>query len=361
MNKSNKTLLQNLVEELPKRGGWPKFDREMQVVQDDDGEVKFHFIGHTLEFERNNPGTWGSNTPEAWLEDFAPQSNFFADRSSDYTTAIITREQYESALAEKEHPLPWDDNCNDDDGWIDWAGGKPPVDNATVVDLKFRAGEIASGVEAGKYYWPHTGYEHDIVAYRICSEQAVDAEEPLTCTGVDGWIDWPGGECPIDSAAFVEYKMRNGQVDTEDAHLLRWDHLGFLGDIIAYRLHQPQEAEQTEADNEADLNDCIGQAPAPVWNGEGLPPVGAEIEWQEGTRRWYPGTVTAIGEQLIIIKEQNGEEGSHSLEYTYFRKANFERDELAAIIATLLDEHAGSVDAVKLTAAALIDAGYRKQ
>lgn len=191
MNTSNKTLLQNLVEELPKRGGWPKFNREMQVVQDYDGEVKFHFIDHPLEFERNNPGTWGSNTPKAWLEDFAPQSNFFADRSSDYTTAIITREQYEAALAA--------------------------------------------------------------------------SKEPLTGTGVDGWIDWPGGECPVDGDSLVQVKYRNGIIQPfEPARFYIWTN-GYGScsttdaDIIAYRLHQPQEAEQGEADDEADLNDCIGQ------------------------------------------------------------------------------------------------------
>lgn len=237
---TSKTLLAILVEKLQKNGGWPKFDREMQVVQDYDGEVKFHFIGHTLEFERNNPGTWGSNTPKAWLEDFAPQSNFFADLSSDYATAIVTSEQYEAALAEKEHPLPWDEknkpcptlgaecrgcpdcgrrvSCTSDDitddavraemvmnsraldaalaakneGWIEWRGGRCPIDDVTEVDIKFRAGGIVYGVEAGKYYWPRTGQEYD---------------------------------------------------------------------IIAYRLHNPQEAEQANADDEADLNDCIGQTP----------------------------------------------------------------------------------------------------
>lgn len=164
MNTSNKTLLQILTEELPKCGGWPKFDREMQVVQDDDGEVKFHFIGHTLEFERNNTGTWGSNTPEAWLEDFAPQSNFFADRSSDYATAIITREQYEAALAAK------------NDGWIDWGGGECPVDRDALVEVKYRNGTVKPAEPARFYIWTN-GYgscsttDADIIAYRLHQPQ----------------------------------------------------------------------------------------------------------------------------------------------------------------------------------------------
>lgn len=250
-----------LVEELPKRGGWP------------DGAIGAGFLfgeGTLYFWDKNN------DCPPKWTID--------TDIEVEDSDEEVSREQYEAALAEKEHPLPWDDNCNDDDGWIDWAGGKPPVDNATVVDLKFRAGEIASGVEAGKYYWPHTGYEHDIVAYRICSEQAAEAEEPLTGTGVDGWIDWPGGECPVEGSTLVEVKYRNELPyhikGINAAGKWNWRHDDHNGDIIAYRLHQPQEAEQAEADDEADLNECIGQDAAPVWNGEGLPPVGMEIEYK---------------------------------------------------------------------------------
>lgn len=227
-----KTLLQILTEELPKRGGWPKFERKLQAVQDADGEIKFHIIGRELNFERNKTGNWGSDHESAWLLWQVRETGEFVSNpnincvtlASDYTTAIITREQYEAALAEKEHPLPWDEKKGD----------------------------------------------------------------------------------------------------------------------------------------EADLNDCIGQAPAPVYSGYGVPPVGAAIEWREG-RRWYPGTVSAIGEQLIIIKDQHGEEGSYSLEHTDFRRANFEVDELAAVIdasdegGELIPSHQ------KAIAKHLIDAGYRKQ
>lgn len=140
--------------------------------------------------------------------------------ASDYETAIITREQYESALAAK------------NEGWIEWRGGRRPVDDVTEVDIKFRAGGIVYGVEAGKYYWPRTGQEYD---------------------------------------------------------------------IIAYRLHKPQEAEQAEADDEADLNECIGQDAAPVWNGEGLPPVGCECEYLDSNNEWYPVTIKYASNQIVVI------------------------------------------------------------
>lgn len=130
--------------------------------------------------------------------------------ADDWATAIITREQYEAALAAK------------NDGWIEWGGGDCPVPRGTLVDVRYRNGEENHHVGAGLSFCD-AGSNPDL-----------NAE------------DW----------------------SKDDASL----------DIIAYRLHQPQEVEQAEADDESDLNECIGQAPAPIWNGEGLPPVGCECE-----------------------------------------------------------------------------------
>lgn len=127
------------------------------------------------------------------------------DVDGQWQSAIITREQYEAALAAK------------NEGWIEWSGGRCPVDDVTEVDIKFRTGGIAYGVEAGKYYWPRTGQEYD---------------------------------------------------------------------IIAYRLHQPQEEERVNPDDEADLNECIGQDATPVWNGEGLPPIGCKCEFISNDTSW---------------------------------------------------------------------------
>lgn len=83
----------------------------------------------------------------------------------------------------------------------------------------------------------------------------------------DGWIQWAGGECPADGDAIVEVKFRNPspyQYNNDRAGDFDWLHTGSSSDIIAYRLHQPTKSEQacydaTETDDEADLNECIGQ------------------------------------------------------------------------------------------------------
>lgn len=169
-------LIDLLVKELPRRGGWP--EGALNATQDKDGEVCFS-SGAVPEFGYAawEGGDWCGN-------------EFHTIRASDYDTAIITREQYVSAL------------------------------------------------EASK-----------------------------AVAGHDGWIQWSGGECPVDSDAIVEVKYRKPvpyQFNNDRAGDFNWSHDGFGGDIIAYRLQKPTKSEQAgddaaEADDEADLNECIGQ------------------------------------------------------------------------------------------------------
>ncbi|MFU9138487.1 hypothetical protein [Erwinia tasmaniensis] len=109
------TLLELLVKELPKRGGWPESKCDVSAVQDKDNEVKFHYTGKLLKFGKNKAGVWGSNSPDSWLEINIPGCSFHADKmADDFSTAIVTREQYEAALAASQQPV--------------WSGeGFPPV------------------------------------------------------------------------------------------------------------------------------------------------------------------------------------------------------------------------------------------
>lgn len=80
-----------LVEELPKRGGWP------------DGAIGAGFLsgeGALYFWDKNN------NCPPKWTID--------TDIEVEDSDEEITREQYEAALAAK------------NEGWIEWGGGKHP-------------------------------------------------------------------------------------------------------------------------------------------------------------------------------------------------------------------------------------------
>lgn len=51
------------------------------------------------------------------------------------------------------------------------------------------------------------------------------------------WIDWRGGECPVDGNKIVDIKLRDGEeVHGDKADILDWHHYGVSDDIIAYRI-----------------------------------------------------------------------------------------------------------------------------
>lgn len=90
------TLLELLVKELPKHGGWT--EHVYHVTQDSDGQVN----------------GYGSSTPTLHRETWAHQgffdylfNNEEMDLCEDWHTAIITRDQYEAALAASQQPV-WD-------------------------------------------------------------------------------------------------------------------------------------------------------------------------------------------------------------------------------------------------------------
>lgn len=81
--------------------------------------------------------------------------------------------------------------------------------------------------------------------------------------GSDGWIQWAGGKCPVDSDAIVEVKYRKPSplhFNNDRAGDFSWSHDGIDGDIIAYRLQNPGiDARASDDRLEQDLNECIGQ------------------------------------------------------------------------------------------------------
>lgn len=140
-------LIDILVQELPKRGGWP--DGVARLAQDQDGDLQklsnmeAHFI--------SGSGWVGRGRDDFWGNYHLREMSVIAD---DCHTAIITREQYESALAAK------------NDGWIEWGGGECPVPRGTLVDVRFRDGDDDRNIEAIDLLWNHENWSADIIAYR---------------------------------------------------------------------------------------------------------------------------------------------------------------------------------------------------
>lgn len=108
-----------------------------------------------------------------------------------------------------------------------------------------------------------------------------------------------------------------------------WNNDGSPLDIIAYRLHQPQEAVQPKADDEADLNECIGQDSATVWNGEGvIPPVGFVCERSWGGDEWQSCKILFASGQIVVVKlKESGMEDAYNIGDVTFRPTRQIRSE----------------------------------
>lgn len=309
---TSKTLLAILVEELPKRGGWPK--GVAAITQDSDAAINTYNSVDGLEI--NAYGTW--HCLGSWI-DYCITAKHAPCLASDYATAIITHDQYEAALAATGATT---------DGWIEWAGGECPVSDSTMVEVRYRDGQLRQADRADSYEWGH-GYAHFVTAG---------------------------------------------------------------ADIIAYRLHQPQDANSranddrlaqhaaahaglasTSRDEETDLNDCIGQAPcAPQWDGQGLPPVGVEFEYGSHRSR---ARCLAIGLHYVFASKGDPDDAERDYEellidihtsYHLARSADeIKRDADIAVLASDIDDsdEGGDLSSRQQDDIAkhLYAAGYRKQ
>jgi len=56
-----------------------------------------------------------------------------------------------------------------DNPWIDWPGGECPVPDVTLVDVRFRTGEVVNDEPAGVWRWAGEG-PYTVAAYRLHKE-----------------------------------------------------------------------------------------------------------------------------------------------------------------------------------------------
>lgn len=127
-------LVDLLVQELPNRGGWPEgVDTVRQNCKGQLFEINSYYC-----------------------------SDFKLEKCDDWITDVVTKQQYESALAVSKAVVGHD-------GWIQWAGGECPVDSDAIVEVKFRnANQYQFNSDrAGDFYWSHEGFGCDIIAYRL--------------------------------------------------------------------------------------------------------------------------------------------------------------------------------------------------
>lgn len=79
----------------------------------------------------------------------------------------------------------------------------------------------------------------------VLSRDEFDQIVAETVQDADGWIEWNCGEgCPVYENVAVHVKFRNGDhnITGMAASRLYWKHDNCFSDIIAYRLHKPEQS-----------------------------------------------------------------------------------------------------------------------
>lgn len=106
--------------------------------------------------------------------------------------------------------------------------------------------ESARLTEDGRY-WGDAGCveqaNHHKVFAKAIRRLSPPPAEPTGMTA-DGWIEWKGGECPVEPDAVVEVRMRDGRTATFDDGAVDefwWGNDGCSVDILAYRIVKPAE------------------------------------------------------------------------------------------------------------------------
>ena len=98
-------------------------------------------------------------------------------------------------------------------------------------------------------YWRNEAFGEWFVADKIKNHhQTVLSREEYfhlyPAPDADGWIEWKGGECPVEAESLIDVKFRVGATNTtgKSASDFYWKRDGDCSDIIAYRLHKPEQA-----------------------------------------------------------------------------------------------------------------------
>lgn len=258
---------------------WPEEAEE--IAQDEDGRAHPYSAA-------------GIFNGEEWTGDaqFASYNVNMRELASDHATAIVTRADWQAAKDKLEGKTVNKPKANKD-GWVRHRGGKCPVEEGTLVDVRYRDGEIRykrkalSDSDCASENWTHEKDKEsdlatcDIMAYRIHtpSEQTATTKESLAVEPVvvenveafnaqaempaakyfDGPLQWRDRIAEIDAESKAEAE-RHCQVmnalDAERSELVQ--KLASEGLAMIERKAEPVEDMSDPANWKAgDLLECI--------------------------------------------------------------------------------------------------------
>ena len=110
--------------------------------------------------------------------------------------------------------------------------------------LRFRLAKTTSGgIMARSEFGDYVRYED----YQKLEAELEQLRQQVKAPADDGWIEWGGGECPVETGTLVDVRYRDGQElyalpanevhpGARDAQQDFWENHDFKNDIVAYRI-----------------------------------------------------------------------------------------------------------------------------
>ena len=176
-----------------------------------------------------------------------------------WSKTIVTRDEFVKRWNER-NPVV------DSEGWIKWNGGEMPVENGTLIDVKYRDGQINEHIKAGFVdisgtiatrcagTFTHYNRDSDIVAYRLHAKQDEKTPQQLALEkfGTD-WHENDGAQ-PVDDEVLIDAIVETGTLMRQ----FQWKALG-LFKIQKWRIHS-----KTNTDTPAPQQELNAEETKPI-------------------------------------------------------------------------------------------------
>jgi len=181
-----------LAKVINENGGWPQ-DSEWAVQNGDHGRISFSINKPVRHDSKSWMAKGGFNFK---IEVCKPLKNWHQ--------CVLNREEYYQAYPKA-----------DADGWIEWKGGECPVDNDSLVDVKFPDGSEYFNTDA---YWDWSSESDTPISHYRQSKKVV---KPCICESVTSSIPEPEAKPTIEQLAHdyrnkLEFANRKQQ-EADDA------------------------------------------------------------------------------------------------------------------------------------------------
>ena len=177
---------------------------------------------------------WGKNKLMFYKQDDPPfvkvgTTRFSGNASGNVIALPELCKHWNKTIVHRDEFMKRWNECNsvvDPEGWIQWNGGEMPVEEGTLIDVKYRNGIVNLHVSAGfpfvdkgsvsgKYAadWSTKEYNYSIIAYRlhVQQEQKTPQQLALEKFGTD-WHKNEGVQPFSDTQIKIDLEFKNGTI-----------------------------------------------------------------------------------------------------------------------------------------------------